>query len=221
VAAVSAPAPEEPPRAAPCREQSPQEFLVRRSYTKSGGLDPVTHGLALSYRARTYGHVATPETEPWNESSAEANIVEARFLNFKVPMHRMVVPALACVEQHIRKECGLRYHPRDVLGWRAINTFRGGEISNHLFGIAIDIDPKDNPCCHCVAPWREHPLCTAEVKSVYQRTIMPRCFIAAFERYGFYWLGRDRLMDTMHFEYLGDPRELWERPPAPLAAKAR
>ena len=30
----------------------------------------------------------------------------------------------------------------------------------------------------------------------------------AFERYGFYWLGHDVLMDTMHYEFLGDPDKI-------------
>jgi len=34
---------------------------------------------------------------------------------------------------------------------------------------------------------------------------MPYCWVEVFESYGFYWLGRDKLQDTMHFEFLGDP----------------
>ena len=34
---------------------------------------------------------------------------------------------------------------------------------------------------------------------------MPECWVHAFERFGFYWLGHDVLRDTMHFEFLGDP----------------
>jgi hypothetical protein len=34
---------------------------------------------------------------------------------------------------------------------------------------------------------------------------LPRCWIDTFERYGFHWLGHDKLEDTMHFEFLGDP----------------
>jgi hypothetical protein len=34
---------------------------------------------------------------------------------------------------------------------------------------------------------------------------MPECWVHAFERYGFYWLGHDVLRDTMHYEFLGDP----------------
>jgi hypothetical protein len=79
-------------------------------------------------------------------------------------------------------------------------------VSNHLFGIAIDIDPDRNPCCGCVGAWPDHPACKGSVSTVYERTALPRCWVHAFERYGFYWLGRDReLRDTMHFEFLADP----------------
>jgi hypothetical protein len=37
---------------------------------------------------------------------------------------------------------------------------------------------------------------------------MPECWVHAFERYGFYWLGHDVLRDTMHFEFLGDPARI-------------
>jgi len=78
-------------------------------------------------------------------------------------------------------------------------------VSNHLFGIAIDIDPDRNPCCGCVEPWPSHPACKAAKKDPYEMSELPRCWVQAFERYGFYWLGRDQLHDTMHFEFLGDP----------------
>jgi hypothetical protein len=96
--------------------------------------------------------------------------------------------------------------PRAIGGFRQANTYRGGEISNHMFGIAIDIDPDRNPCCGCVSPWPNHPACKASSETVFERTALPRCWIDSFERYGFYWLGRDPdLRDTMHFEFLGDP----------------
>ena len=37
---------------------------------------------------------------------------------------------------------------------------------------------------------------------------MPECWVRAFEKYGFYWLGHDTLMDTMHFEFLADPNRI-------------
>jgi len=79
-------------------------------------------------------------------------------------------------------------------------------------GIAVDIDPDRNPCCGCVQPWPEHPACQGDAESVFDRTELPRCWIYAFERYGFYWLGRDpHLRDTMHFEFLGDPSRILTR----------
>jgi hypothetical protein len=85
------------------------------------------------------------------------------------------------------------------------NTYRGGEVTNHIYGIAIDIDSAINTCCGCVKPWNEAPACKRPSKSEYDRMAMPECWVHAFERYGFYWLGHDVLRDTMHFEFLGDP----------------
>jgi hypothetical protein len=77
-------------------------------------------------------------------------------------------------------------------------------VSNHLLGIAIDIDPDRNPCCGCVDPWPTNPVCK-KTGTVYKRTALTRCWIQSFERFGFDWLGHDTLEDTMHFEFLGDP----------------
>jgi hypothetical protein len=46
---------------------------------------------------------------------------------------------------------------------------------------------------------------------------MPECWVHAFERYGFYWLGHDVLRDTMHFEFLGDPDRIVKVPSSPDA----
>ena len=95
-------------------------------------------------------------------------------------------------------------------GIRYKNTYRGVEVSNHVYGIAIDIEPDRNSCCGCVAPWPNHPLCKAKDKTVWERMAMPKSWVDVFERYGFYWLGHDVLMDTMHFEFLGDPDRIFE-----------
>jgi hypothetical protein len=52
------------------------------------------------------------------------------------------------------------------------------------------------------------------VSTVYERMEMPACWVSTFERYGFYWLGNDALMDMMHFEFLGDPDAILARPVA-------
>jgi D-alanyl-D-alanine carboxypeptidase len=133
-------------------------------------------------------------------------------MGLPVQVHKKIAPALRCVERYIRRTCtGPKelYTPRALGGFRQNNTYRGGEISNHLFGIAIDIDPDRNPCCGCVSPWPNHPACRSPSDTVFERTALPRCWIDGFERFGFYWLGRDPgLRDTMHFEFLGDPEQL-------------
>jgi hypothetical protein len=146
--------------------------------------------------------------EELNPSRAAAQAKPVRFMGLPLTVHEKIAPALHCVERRIEKVCkskSNRYKPRAVGGFRGMNSYRGGEVSNHLFGIAIDIDPARNPCCGCVDPWPTHPSCKKETKSVYEKTELTRCWVRAFERYGFYWLGRDTLEDTMHFEFLGDP----------------
>jgi hypothetical protein len=50
--------------------------------------------------------------------------------------------------------------------------------------------------------------------TIWERMSMPKCWVDAFEKYGFYWLGHDKLMDTMHFEFLADPDQIMVTPAA-------
>jgi D-alanyl-D-alanine carboxypeptidase-like protein len=195
-----------PPRSstsAACNEQAPQDFLVRSNFLK-GGRDALAR--AIQYRTDTYGYFkgfgdAGPDAQP-----PSAYLVSTTFRGLPIKMHRKVVPALRCVEEEIERSCADHpYKPQALAGIRFRNTYRGGEVTNHLFGIAIDIDPARNSCCGCVKPWSDVPACTRPSKTEYDRMAMPECWVHAFERYGFYWLGHDRLRDTMHFEFLGDP----------------
>lgn len=196
-----------------CRLQKSQRFLERGSYVKKDQLQPAAHLKALKYRVKKYGYIpgldlSGVDQKDWNDKSLLSQITTMRFMGKPVQVHEKVKPALMCVERRIQKTCWRdkdSYTPRAVGGLRRGNTIRGGEVSNHLFGIAVDIDPNRNPCCGCVDPWPNHKLCKKEAKSIYERTELPRCWIQAFERYGFYWLGRDELQDTMHFEFLGNP----------------
>ena len=192
-----------------CPVQKAQDFLIRSNFVKHGQLEAVAHDRALRYRAEQYGSVEGMGLDRYNTERAYASAVNVRFMGLPLQIHKKIAPALRCVERYIARTCTApneRYVPRAVGGFRQANTYRGGEISNHLFGIAIDIDPNRNPCCGCVAPWHDHPACRAVGESIFERTALPRCWIDGFERYGFYWLGRDPgLRDTMHFEFLGDP----------------
>jgi hypothetical protein len=192
-----------------CPVQKPQRFLIRSSFVQHGALNEAAHERALRYRTEQYGSVEGFGLERYNKDKAYSNAVSVLFMGLPVQIHKKIAPALRCVEHYIRRTCTgphQRYAPRAIGGFRQTNTYRGGEISNHLFGIAIDIDPDRNPCCGCVSPWPNQPGCKAASETVFERTALPRCWIDAFERYGFYWLGRDPdLRDTMHFEFLGDP----------------
>ncbi|MDI3287367.1 M15 family metallopeptidase [Polyangium sp. 15x6] len=190
-----------------CRVQSPQKFLERRTFVSKGVLDGGKHTKAVQYLATHYGNVGDDLTRKLNPKGALAQAVTVQFMGLPVSVHTKVAPALACVEKKIKKSCtgASKYTPRALGGFRGANTYRGIEISNHLFGIALDIDPDRNPCCGCVDPWPSHPKCKQKSRSAYDRAAMPKCWIKAFERFGFDWLGHDALEDTMHFEFLGDP----------------
>lgn len=191
-----------------CRPQKPQAFLMRSHYVRNGMLDAKAHARAVQYRVENYGSIPGIGSTESNPKRVSSQVVSMSFFGLPIVMHEKVAPALACVEHRIRQRCGdseSYYRPRAIGGLRTENTIRQGELSNHLFGIAIDIDPNRNPCCHCVAKWQTHKKCSIPSSSPYDRADLPRCWIAAFEHFGFYWLGHDRLEDTMHFEFLGKP----------------
>ena len=191
--------------ASACNEQSPQDFLVRGRFLK----EPAGNARAIQYRTDTYGYFkgygrAGPDAKP-----PSANVVTTTFMGLPVRMHRKVVPALACVEAEIRASCAEHpYTPHALAGIRYKNTYRGGEVTNHAYGIAIDVDPAINTCCGCVPPWNDAPACHRVARTEYDRMAMPECWVHAFERFGFYWLGHDVLRDTMHYEFLGDPERI-------------
>ena len=201
-----------------CNEQPAQDFLVRGNFLKAG-----QQGMqrAIQYRTDTYGYFtgfgrAAPSARP-----PSSYVVSTTFMNLSVRMHQKVVPALKCVEEEIRLTCTDRpYTPRALAGIRFRNTYRGGEVTNHIYGIAIDIDPAINTCCGCVKPWNDAPACKRPAKTEYDRMAMPECWVHAFERYGFYWLGHDTLRDTMHFEFLGDPERIVKTAIGPVKSTA-
>ncbi len=191
-----------------CRSQKVLPFLVRKNFLRAGATDAQAHARAVRWRAEKYGHVPGLGLEGYNREPVSRHVRTTRFMGLPITMHEKVIPRLACVEHRLQQACRAprdAYEPRAIGGLRTLNTYHQGEVSNHLFGIAVDIDPDRNPCCHCVDPWPEHRYCRKTAHSVYERTELPRCWIKVFEQAGFYWLGHDQLEDTMHFEYLADP----------------
>jgi D-alanyl-D-alanine carboxypeptidase len=188
-----------------CTEQAPQDFLIRGNFLR----DPKGNDRAIQYRTDQYGYFKGYGRPAPGAQPPSAQVVSTTFMGLAVKMHRKVVPALACVEKEIVRACADHpYTPQALAGIRFRNTYRGGEVTNHAYGIAIDVDPARNTCCGCVPPWNDAPACKRPGKSEYDHMDMPECWVHAFERFGFYWLGHDVLRDTMHFEFLGDPDKI-------------
>ncbi|MGO9836229.1 MAG: M15 family metallopeptidase, partial [Polyangiaceae bacterium] len=202
-----------------CNDQSPQDFLVRGNFLKDG---PDGNRRAIQYRTDQYGYFKGYGKPGPDARPPSASLVDATFMGLKIKMHRKVAPALACVEEEIKRACVEHpYVAHALAGIRYKNTYRGGEVTNHAYGIAIDVDPAINTCCGCVKPWNDAPACKRPAKTEYDRMAMPECWVHAFERFGFYWLGHDVLRDTMHFEFLGDPDRILRTPgalPSPPSA---
>jgi hypothetical protein len=198
-----------------CREQSSQPFLVRGNwFPHTTDADRLKEGRKLleqsiRYRTETYGYFEGFGNPKGNAHPPKFYAKSTSFMGMSVQVHEKIIPALKCVEAALKASpAGGEYHPRAMGGIRFKNTYKGVEVSNHVYGIAVDIEPDKNTCCGCVAPWNEHPLCKQKDKTVWERMVMPRSWVDTFEKYGFYWLGHDTLQDTMHFEFLGDPEKI-------------
>ena len=206
------------PTAPQCRQQPAQEFLLRKGQiAKIGASASEQRAIeearrrSIEYRTRHYGRVAGFGRRSDNRHPPSFYAQRTTFMGLPLVVNRKVVPALACVEAALKRECAAEsYRPRQVGGLRSENTFKDYEVSNHTYGIAIDIDPQLNPCCHCVGFWAENPVCRKKVSTPYERMAMPKCWVDVFERHGFHWLGHDELEDTMHFDFLGDPDRVLE-----------
>jgi hypothetical protein len=213
VAPPAAPTPPVEPTSL-CNEQTPQPFLIKAhfdSFNATGGTAREWQQVldrAVRYRTEQYGYVEGFGNEAWNASTPTDQARVVTFFGVSVSVHRRIAPALSCVETAIRARCADHpYQPYVLSGLRRRNTYLNGEVSNHVYGIALDVDPSRNPCCGCVGEWRASPRCQND-KNKLQRMDMPECWVTEFERFGFYWLGHAKIEDTMHFEFLADPSQI-------------
>jgi hypothetical protein len=212
--------PPRPPNTTKCNYQDPIPFLIRGNHIPDWKLPPEErrardelHKKAIEFRTKSYGYYEGFGQKQWNAHPPSFYAKMTTFMGIKVRLNERLHPALQCVEEQITAECkATPYQPKRLSSLRPKNTYHTGEVSNHVYGIAIDLDPTENTCCGCVAPWNEHPKCQRPAASIYDRMVMPECWVHVFERFGFYWLGRDKLQDTMHFEFLGDPDKILKTP---------
>lgn len=206
-----------------CREQPAQDFLLRRHQLAKIGASAdeqrrieAARKRSIDYRTRHYGRFPGFGSRRDNPHAPQFYAKRTKFMGLPVVLHEKIVPALACVEAALRRDCTAQpYRPRHLSGLRFENTFKDYEVSNHVYGIALDIDSDLNPCCGCVGKWSQVAACRRPASSPFERMAMPRCWVEVFERHGFYWLGHDELQDTMHFEFLGDPERILLDPPTP------
>lgn len=197
-----------------CREQAAQAFLIRGNwFPRTNDADKVKEGRklledAIRYRTEKYGYFEGFGNPKWNAHPPKFYAKSTTFMGLSIQVNERIIPALKCVEAALKAgPAHKEYAPRSAGGIRFHNTYRGVEISNHVYGIAIDIEPDRNTCCGCVAPWNSHPLCKKK-GTPFDRMAMPKSWVDTFEKFGFYWLGHDVLQDTMHFEFLGDPDKI-------------
>ena len=205
-----------------CKEQSYIDSLDTKHYYQYWIKNPDQTKLnnylkkLHAFRARNYGKVeGEPETYRYNKESVKVSLINTKFLNHDIKIHKKILKPLRCVEQRILKNCH-NYRPKNISSYRDKKSYKR-VISNHRFGIALDFDPlgdhshnEGNPCCgpSCKESWRNHPICNGHdpsQNSPYNVSIVSECWVKAFEAYGFHWLINFRMHDTMHFEYLGDP----------------
>lgn len=198
-----------------CNEQRPQPFLVRANWQVRRDMDAATvrerrerAQQAVRYRTEKYGYFEGFGQPSWNDHTPLQAARGLRLFDLPVRLNERIIAAARCAEQEIARTCQDDYRPHRLSGIRDRNTYHNGEVSNHVYGIAVDLDPQENTCCNCVKEWRLHPLCQSQPNSIFDRMVMPECWVRGFEKYGFYWLGHDDLMDTMHFEFLGDPEHI-------------
>lgn len=163
---------------------------------------------AVRYRTEQYGYVKGFGRKAWSATTPSRQVRIVTFFGVAVPVHERIAPALSCVETAIRARCAAYpYQPTVLSGLRKRNTYVSGEISNHVYGIALDVDPSRNPCCGCIGEWGASKRCQNH-EDKRARMDMPSCWVTEFERFGFYWLGHDTIEDTMHFEFLADPSQI-------------
>lgn len=148
-------------------------------YGASGGNG---HQLTASELTSFYG---APGTQDPND------LVTVDFLGKNVRVHKKVAGCLGAVINEIQTK-NIQYNIKEIGAFRT--EVGGGNVANgssyHQYGIAIDINWTDNPCC-----------------SVASYT-MPQGYIDAFKNHGWSWGGDWRtLKDYMHFEFNGQPEE--------------
>lgn len=129
-------------------------------------------------------------------NDVSSSLAKVRIAGIRYPFHQQAAAALERVAK--RLEVLTVSHPEllkyikplgGTLNWRRVRGSR--QVSAHSFGIAIDM----NPAFANYWKW------TMRGEAPVWKNRIPLPLVEAFEGEGFFWGGRWRHFDTMHFEY--------------------
>lgn len=138
----------------------------------------------------------------------ESHIVRFDYLGARVSVHEDIVPNLRRIETRLYE---LAVRDKDVRAFissiSSIEGYNWREIadspsrSNHSWGIAVDILPKNwgkkNLYWNWVSYWNDKWM----LIPLSRRWMPPEAVVEVFESEGFIWGGKWLLWDNMHFEY--------------------
>lgn len=138
----------------------------------------------------------------------ERNIRTMSFLGHRLNAHKMVIPYFEKIDSEIKalakKDKDIAKFVADIseiggYNWRTIDG-TAGRRSYHSYGLAIDINVKNNKkptYWEWVRTWNSKWMLIPQ-SSLW---LPPEKVIKIFEKYGFVWGGTWDEYDTMHFEY--------------------
>lgn len=137
------------------------------------------HQLSRDELTKKYGPPGTQEKSN--------SLQKVDFFGKSVYVHKKVAGCLNAVVNELKTK-KVSYKINDIGAFRT--DVGGGNVANgssyHQYGVAIDINPDQNPCCSV------------------GKYDMPKVYIDAFHNHGWSWGGGWRsLKDYMHFEYNG------------------
>ncbi|MDR0403477.1 MAG: M15 family metallopeptidase [Treponema sp.] len=136
------------------------------------------------------------------------NLVQIRFLDRAVLVHRGIAERLGKIEARIREAA--KTDPSiqpfiDNIGslgaWNWRNVAATVSRSFHSYATAVDILPKSMNGLQTYWQWTADNNPEWYTVPYSRRFHPPEAVVKAFEAYGFCWGGKWPLFDTMHFEY--------------------